>query len=64
MMSDLWKYDQTPFSTQNIKKHGGRLLYCSDLRIAAQADSGVTLTRTQRGDFIDACVDFLKLKGR
>ena len=64
MMSNLWKSSQTPFSPQNIKKSGGRLLFCSDLRIAAERDSGVSLTRSQRGDFIDACVDFLKAKGR
>ncbi len=64
LMSNLWKSNQAPFSPQNIKKSGSRLLFCSDMRIAAERDSGVSLTRSQRGDFIDACVDFLKSKGR
>jgi hypothetical protein len=64
LMSNLWKANQAPFSTQNIRKSGSRLMFCSDLRIAAENESGVRLSRSDRGDFIDACVDFLKSKGR
>ena len=64
LMSKMWSSSKTPFSPQNIKKNGGRLLFCSNLRIAAERDSGVILSRFQRGEFIDACADFLKSKGR
>jgi hypothetical protein len=63
-MSNMWKINKAPFSSQNIRKSGSRLLFCSDMRIAAERDTGVRLSRVDRGDFIDACVDFLKSKGR
>lgn len=64
MMNELWRSSSAPFSVQNIQAHGGRILYCSDLRIATEQDTGITLTYSQKGDFVQACSDFLKSKGR
>jgi hypothetical protein len=41
----------------------GRLLFCSDMRIAAKRGTRVRLSRGNREDFIDAYVDRLKSKG-
>ena len=64
LFTRLWKVDPAPFSQSRIDQNGGRIRYCSNLRIASENDTGVKLNDSDRIDFVAACSDFLRSKGR